>query len=468
MNIRAKIFFALIMIILIAPAVAMFTSGGGQSTSTSENRELAAAPVLMNDSGINMNFFNECDTYVSDHIGFRSELVAANTAVYTKVFHMSPEDDVIMGRDGWLYYAETLDDYFNVPTVSDRGINNIAYSMKMLSDGVENSGSQFVLCFAPNKNTLYPDNMPGNYIQSGNIGNLERVEDAMVAYGVNYLSLRDLFDSKSEVYYRDKDSHWNYEGALIAYNAIMAKTTLEYDDYSDMLFAESYDWTGDLSNMLYVSNAPLDGQLVPMRTFGYQYTSKQKKVEANRVDTYNQDGQGTALIYRDSFGNTIIPFFAENFENCYFSKITPYNMSDVDSYQPDVTVIELVERNIPNLAKAAPVMMAPEVTLEGEGYMASADQPLYSVYSEASGSGTHLYGAIDEGLLGDSYKVYVLVGDIDGETKYYEAFPIYESFLIDGDDTGYPKDNGYSLYVPETSATVLQIIVNTNGINYIL
>lgn len=469
MNARAKIFFVLIMFILLMPAVTMFFGGGQESTSQSENRELAPAPVLMNEAGINMNFFGECDSYVSDHIGYRSELVAANTALYTNVFHMSPEDDVIMGTDGWLYYSQTLDDYFNIPTISDRGVNNIAYSMKMMSDNITSSGSEFVICFAPNKSTLYPEHMPVNYVESPCTGNLERVEAAMVDYGVNYLSLKDLFDSKSEVYYREKDSHWSYEGALVAYNAIMDKTSLKHDDYSGLIFAESYEWTGDLSNMLYASNAPLDGQRIPIRSFGYQYTSKQKKVEANRIDTYNHDGTGKALIYRDSFGNTLIPFFAENFEECYFSKITPYNMSDIETYHPDVTVIELVERNIPNLAKAAPVMMAPEVNMDdAAGFVVDSDQPLYSVYSESSGNGTHLYGDIDEQLLGDSYRVYVMVADSSGSTRYYEAFPIYELYLMDGDDSGYAKDNGYSLYVPEADASVLQIVVNTNGSNYIL
>ena len=117
---RAIVFFIIIMFILAAPAVVMFAFPSAQGDS-SENRELAPAPVLLTENGVNMDFFNECDSYVSDHIGFRSQLVSANTSAYITLFHMSPEDDVIMGSDGWLYYAKTLDDYFNVPSVSDRG-----------------------------------------------------------------------------------------------------------------------------------------------------------------------------------------------------------------------------------------------------------------------------------------------------------------------------------------------------------
>lgn len=466
MNKRAKVFYIVIMLMLLLPSVVMLLAGG--ESASSENRELASAPVLFGEDGINFDFFNEFDSYVSDHIGFRSQLVAANTAVFTGMFNMSPEDDVILGKDGWLYYGQTMDDYFNIPSVSDRGINSIAHSMKMLQDAVEDKESEFVLTFAPNKSTLYPENLPVNYIPSANLGNLERIEEALIEADVNYISLKDLFEEDEEIYYRKKDSHWSYKGALKAYNAIMNGSTLKHNSYDNLEFADSYEWTGDLSNMLYASGVPLDSQLMPMHTFGYQYTSKQKKVEANRIDTENREGQGKALIYRDSFGNTLIPFFAENFEKCHFSKITPYDMADVETYNPDVTVIELVERNIPNMAMAAPVMLAPETTLEDPGYIVTSANSLYTVYEEEVDIGKHIYGAIDERILGDEYRVYVYVNDGTGIITCYEAFPIYEQFLLDGESEEYPKDNGYSLYVPDVDAEVLNLVVTSDGVNYIL
>lgn len=467
MNIRAKVFFILMMLMLLLPSVAMVFGSG--TSFTSENIELTSMPSFINENGINQNFFNEFDSYLSSHIGFRGQLVEANTTVFTKLFNMSPEDDVVYGTDGWLYYSKTLDDYFNINSVSDRGIRNIAYSLKLLEEGIRANDSEFVLCFAPNKNTLYPDNMPFNYRQSSNLGNLDRLEAALNLNGVNYVSLKDLFNADSEVYYRKKDSHWNYRGALKAYNAIMSYSNLEYDTYDGLEFADSYEWTGDLSNMLYATSTIFDSQLTPIRTFGYQYVSKQKNVEANRIDTYNREGNGKALIYRDSFGNTLIPFFADNFENCHFSKITPYNMSDVEENNPDVTIIELVERNIPNLAKTAPVMMAPVVSMEdNKGYLVTGSQPLYTAEYEEVNIGTHIYGTIQEDILGDSYKVYAFVEDSEGVTTSYEAFPIYEKLLIDGTDDGYPKDNGFSLYVPGTGCKIVKIVVATKGAYYIL
>lgn len=466
MHTRAKVFFVLIMLLLLLPFMAMVL--GNSASFTSEQLKVDSLPRLISDEGINFNFFSDCDTYVSEHIGFRSQLIEANTTVFTKMFHMSPEDDVILGYDGWLYYSKSLDDYYNIQSISDRGINNIAYSIKMLEEAVEANNSEFVITFAPNKSTLYPNHMPLNYIQSDNEGNLERIENALEINGVNYVSLKNMFCIDSEVYYRKKDSHWNYKGALMAYNALMAASTLDYDTYEDISFADSYEWTGDLSNMLYVSKVTYDSQLTPIRTFGYQYVSKQKNVEANHIETYNKDGDGSAIIYRDSFGNTLIPFFAENFKECSFSKITPYNMMDVINNNPDITIIELVERNIPNFAKAAPVMTAPEAELEEEGYIVSSTKPLYTSNFEITEAGTHIYGTVDESILGDSYKVYACIDDGNGNVKMYEAFPIYEQLLLDGEDENYPKDNGFSLYVPEENAMLINLVVATNGKNYIL
>ena len=51
-------------------------------------------------------------------------------------------------------------------------------------------------------------------------------------------------------------------------------------------------------------------------------------------------------MYRDSFGNALIPFVADEFHNGYFTKAVPYNWNLQNEKKADKVVIELVERHI--------------------------------------------------------------------------------------------------------------------------
>ena len=92
----------------------------------------------------------------------------------------------------------------------------------------------------------------------------------------------------------------------------------------------------------------------------------------------------------------------------------------------------------------------------------------YELFQDTASEYTHFYGYVDESLLGDSYRVYTLISDGNGKADYYEAFPIYEKLLIDGEDEGRPKDNGFSVYIPMTDCHVASIVVETNGTKYII
>ena len=71
-------------------------------------------------------------------------------------------------------------------------------------------------------------------------------------------------------------------------------------------------------------------------------------------------------MFRDSFGNALYPFMADTFENATFSRLMPYRMDWLDGGTYDNLVVEIVERNLKNLALQAPVMPAPIVSLNGD------------------------------------------------------------------------------------------------------
>lgn len=47
-------------------------------------------------------------------------MVTANAALEAAVFRVSAEEKVTLGRDGWLFYTETLDDYLHTGALTQR------------------------------------------------------------------------------------------------------------------------------------------------------------------------------------------------------------------------------------------------------------------------------------------------------------------------------------------------------------
>ena len=396
-------FIIVYMLILLIPALTMPFFFNAQNT---ENRKLAEFPKITKEDHINADFIDEFDDFINDRIGMRSILVSLNTKLRTGVFRESTEDSVILGKKGWLFYSDTLPDYMGVATLSDRNINNIANTLKIVNEELDNQDVDFVFVIIPNKNSIYPEYMPSYYIPSGGDNNRILLQRAMDSKGVNYSDVYGALKHNNEILYQQTDSHWNYEGALIGYNKIMKDSNHPYLEINNMEFETVRDWDGDLGTMLYSVDAKKDYQLYPKYEFTYEYTSHDKEPDSITLKTHgNMVENDNAIIYRDSFMNIGHKYFAEVFTDCVFSRALPYKLDLVKDNDADFVLIEIVERNIKNLATKAPIMQAPIADASLDKAQISEDQ--YNLYIDEIKGYSHIYGDIDESLLGDDNNVYV-------------------------------------------------------------
>ena len=74
------------------------------------NESPVREPRLMIGDAINRNVLSDFSAYIEKHFAYRQELITCHSAIISKVFKVSPVKDVILGKDGWLFYAKTLDD----------------------------------------------------------------------------------------------------------------------------------------------------------------------------------------------------------------------------------------------------------------------------------------------------------------------------------------------------------------------
>ena len=126
---------------------------------------------------------------------------------------------------------------------------------------------------------------------------------------------------------------------------------------------ERADWSGDLAVMLYPSGSDLDLQQYYEYEPGFRYTRPIKSLEDLLITTQGP-GEYSLLMFRDSFANALIPMLSEAFASAAYSRSIPYDYALLERIQPDLVVLEIVERNLPDWLTTPPRMPALSFTAE--------------------------------------------------------------------------------------------------------
>lgn len=402
------------------------------------NQQLAQPPSLTREDGaFNLDVFQEATDYIADHFAFRQELITADAALNAAVFHISAEEDVTLGREGWLFYTETVDDYLRTTPLSDRQLWAGAHTLALMQEYVQGRGASLLFTAAPNKATIYPEYLPNVGTPLPSESNLDRLVPLLEAEGVPYTDLRGpLREWNTFLYYR-LDSHWNTLGAALAQQVLLQSLDREFEPFwltQARLVTDSH--RGDLYEMVYPTGTELDWDASYDREFTFTYIRQPRGPDDQRIETENPSKAGSLLMFRDSFGNALYPFMAEEFGSALFSRSMPCQLNLLDQTGADTVIFELVERNLDYLTTYAPIFPAPERLLtgtppQGEGMARLSPSDRYPLEGYA-----RLEGLLT-GADGNS-PVYVQLGN-----TLYEATPAGESW-----DKGYP----FTLYVPQVTS----------------
>ena len=414
---RNRIFSTIFLLILLVPSAGLLVFGPAQPAA---NETLTSAPSLTDSDGsLNMDILNDVTDWWADRFALRQEMVTAERKLTALVFRESGEEDVILGTDGWLFYEETLDDYQAVNTMSDREIWAAARSLLLMQEYCESKDITFLFTAAPNKNSLYGEYMPSRY-QEGEVSerNLSRLVVMLESEGIRYADLYAVLSGEEEILYRKGDSHWNTRGASLAGDTILDALGVEHESFFAGTWGTVYEETGDLYEMVYPTGTELDEDQRYDRVFTFTYVNAIRTTGDNRILTASGSGTGSLVMYRDSFGNALHTYLAEYYASALFSRITPYDLTLLDSQEADTMIVELAERNLTWLNTMAPVMRAPEREWEGQepvsaGVLSVAveESLTLSGYDEISGS-------LSEGDVDVDSPIYLLCGSV-----FYEATP---------------------------------------------
>ena len=352
-NLPELVFLALCFLLCLVPVAGMLLRG---PETAGANETLAAPPRLQGEDGPNAEFLNDLSAYVSDHFFLRKSLITLHNRLET-LGGNPVVGDVIAGRDGWLYYLPTLEDYTGIRPMSEPELWSAARNLSLVREYCGSRGAELLFVIAPNKNSLYPDRMPdfGTVAPEHDAQRLFRLLDAE---GVPYLDLFRLFSAQEKPLYFDHDSHWNSAGAALAADAVLHAFGRPSDWFSGS-FSPGETHQGDLYEMLYPAAQDTERDLARAAPPRFRRLGKDTRPDSISIRTEGE-GTGSLLAFRDSFGNLLFPYLAESFASAQFSRGLPYRLTALEELSDCTVLIELVERNLDYLVTYAPVMPAPE------------------------------------------------------------------------------------------------------------
>lgn len=428
---KYTVYMLIFLALLLVPFAGMLITG----PSASESDAAAALPALKTEDGkLNKDYLKDLGGYFEGHCSLRQEMVSCYSYVTTKVLKTTSQKSVIYGKDGWMFYTDTLGDYTGSDVMSGRQLFDCARTLKLIDEYCKENGVTFMFVTAANKNSLYGENMPYFYKKTDKPGNRVLLGAKIREAGVGYIDLYECFSKEDKVLYHKTDSHWNNEGAALAAHVIhQAAGTGDTDRYGTKApYKVRKDFTGDLAKMMYPSFTPLEDEYYYDNAPQFAYVGKVNSNFDNKIKT---TGAGTKnlLMYRDSFGSSLLPFMAEPYANALFSRSLTMQLRDFETAKPDVVIMEKAERFLPQLSENPPKL--PGIEKAGKPDGAVELQGAKVSMSSANGY-TTISGTLAQGTYGDDTVIYVCIG---GE-KWYEAFPVH----TDGGE-------GFSLYVKETA-----------------
>ena len=334
-------------------------------TNNYENRELAPRPALQLNAESISSFPSDFDSWMSDHLPFRNQLLSLNGMIDYDVLHSSSSDTVIVGRKGWLFYKgaqvnseDPVADYTGTNLFSEEQLETIARNMKEAQQLLKDRGSDFVIFIAPNKERVYSEYMPRSYGAPAKENRLSQVTSYLrVHTDIPVVScMDDLMEYKkthpdTPVYFK-YDTHWNDLGAYIGTRALAQTLGYSMPDPDEVTMTDLKTGDFDLARMLHLSRELDTDHVYKLTGYSNHTIISEKSEDGRQYRFYNpaNDGEHKKLvIVGDSFSMLLSPYAASIYNNTFTTYYYDYQYGMLDQESPNIVVYETVERYLGNM-----------------------------------------------------------------------------------------------------------------------
>jgi len=298
-------------------------------------------------------YAKEAEAYTSQHIGFREPIIRIYNQYLWNCYHKTYAHDVVAGKKGWLYYPQSVRDYYGQELLlwhpsTDEAKQKFDKEVKYLNWArsiLKENGVDLLVFMAPEKSFLYPEFLPDGEKDTTTFNACDYFAQQFDETGFPYIEMTRWFQQiKDTVDYPlipQAGAHWIFPSvyAVDSLSRLMGK--LKGIELPKIKIGEAYpirnsdyDYDNDLELLLNLS--------FPMRhQYGY-YPRHNVSIEHDSTTV-----KPKVLFIGNSYFwamNHFVPFH-EMFENAefWFYTSTAYYGDNLDQ-TVSVTQLDLVEK----------------------------------------------------------------------------------------------------------------------------
>jgi alginate O-acetyltransferase complex protein AlgJ len=313
-------------------------------------------------------FPSDAEAYINDNFSFRTPLLNAMSRIKFYGFRVSPKPtQTSIGKDGYMFLAgKETDQYSGRLDFSSEQLNKFQQLWDRRNTYFESKAikSYFLIC--PSKHVIHDDKLPSFVRKSSTQSRVEQIKTAMALKCSRLIidpseELRKV--RKQQKIFFKMDNHWNYKAGKIASELVLQSISRDFPEFSADLIVE---WKDTLLKRGIHYNTLAIKELVEADVVPVIKNSSAREVERfgfkcpeyfpycwdyeRRFKSQNKNGI-RALIIRDSFGEQLLPFLSEVFEESMFIfDAWQYGLNEhiIELYQPNVVIYVTVESLLEN------------------------------------------------------------------------------------------------------------------------
>ena len=367
------------------PLLGLLRSDADAELARIEHRQAAAFPQLEFRPGrwfprkqSIKDFPRGFAAWFNDHLGFRRQFIQAwNLARVSGLVAgaagrphagQAGQASVLIGRDGWLFYAgeNVLDDCRCTRPFTAAELDKWKSVLVARREWLEARGIRYIVMVAPNKHTIYPEFLPRSVNRVGSRSRLDQlIEHVSGPDGVDIVDVRDALrrGKGHRRTYHQTDTHWNDYGAWLAYGRLLTSLQPSFPQLSpcgldSFQIVHRERARNDLAAML---DSPLADReqsilFVPKRPHRALLPKFGAAPEATVACTSTcvEAELGSAVVLHDSFFVAVAPFLSEHFKRVDYVWTTDFPAYLIERARPQVVIHQFVERKLMKPPPAGP------------------------------------------------------------------------------------------------------------------